>query len=101
MKLAKFPAQEDLSYVPVFYSDRNVGVFKRLTGVIVEAYKNGFGKQVHYDEFSNHTIKEEGRGDTQHRVGELLSIKDHDYIIKDSYVGYDKFKQRIKEKFNI
>lgn len=89
---------EDFQYVPLFYTDRRVSRVKRYVNVLLEAFKNGFGKPIHYRSEKSIMDFELGRGDTNHRAGELISPQEHNILINDSYTGYQNFRARINSK---
>jgi hypothetical protein len=88
----------DFDYIPaVIVKPKNPNsILSRYYAVILEAYKNGFGESVSFRKHQNRAQHANmNRGDTNHRVGKILSIKEHDDIVNSSYVGFEDFCKKI------
>jgi hypothetical protein len=90
----------NFSFVPPVYVNAKTqgSRFSRCVAVIIESYKNGFGKPVSFRNNSSQRNSELNRGNVPHRVGKIISTEEHDLIVQNSYAGFDEFQKSLKLK---
>lgn len=98
MKTINTPKQ--FTYLPAYrYSgDRSTFIGSAKAG-LVELIMNSFGKTKVYEiEKNGGTSHLEGRGDTHHRTGGVISFDQHDELVAQQETHRGIYKSRVKTK---